>query len=122
MTAGGEGRPRVGVIGGSGFYSLFDRAGRTLQAETPYGEPSGPITVGDVAGVPVAFLPRHGERHQYPPHGINYRANLWALHDAGCDAVIGPCAAGSLQPDVRPGDFVICDQLVDRTWGRPDTF
>jgi len=80
------------------------------------------VTVGEVAGVAVAFLPRHGVRHEFPPHAINYRANLWALHHLGCDAVVGPCAAGSLQPEVHPGDFVICDQLVDRTWGRADTF
>ena len=111
----------IGVIGGSGFYSLFDEA-ETRTLHTPYGPPSGPVTVGDVAGSPVAFLPRHGPRHEIPPHRINYRANLWALRSVGCDAIVGPCAAGSLQPHVKPGEFVVCDQLVDRTWGRPDTY
>jgi 5'-methylthioadenosine phosphorylase len=75
-----------------------------------------------VGGVGVAFLPRHGARHTLPPAAINYRANLWALKELGVTRVVAPTAAGSLQPHVRPGDFVVCDQLVDRTWGRADTF
>jgi 5'-methylthioadenosine phosphorylase len=70
----------------------------------------------------VAFLPRHGLKHELPPHRINYRANVWALKDLGVERIFGPCAAGSLQDGVKPGDFVICDQLVDRTAGRKDTF
>jgi 5'-methylthioadenosine phosphorylase len=70
----------------------------------------------------VAFIPRHGTKHQYPPHRVPYRANLWAMKEAGVERIIGPCAAGSLQPQVKPGHFVVCDQLVDRTWGRDDTF
>jgi 5'-methylthioadenosine phosphorylase len=70
----------------------------------------------------VAFLPRHGKKHQHPPHRVPYRANAWAMKELGVRRVIGPCAAGSLQPHVKPGDFVVCDQLVDRTWGREDTF
>ena len=69
----------------------------------------------------MAFLPRHGKRHQFPPHRINYRANLWALKSLGVSRVLGPAAAGSLQPHVKPGDFVICDQFVDRTSGRAAT-
>jgi len=90
--------------------------------ETPYGAPSAPVAVGDVGGRKVAFLPRHGMRHQFPPHRVPYRANAWAMKELGVERVIGPCAAGSLQPQVRPGQFVICDQLVDRTTGREDTF
>jgi 5'-methylthioadenosine phosphorylase len=90
--------------------------------ETPYGEPSGPLSVGDVGGRRVAFLPRHGTRHQYPPHRVPYRANAWAMKELGVQRIVGPCAAGSLQPHVKPGTFVVCDQLVDRTWGRSDTF
>jgi 5'-methylthioadenosine phosphorylase len=75
-----------------------------------------------VAGRRVAFLPRHGRHHELVPHRINYRANLWAMRMLGVTRVLGPCAAGSLQPHVAPGDFVVCDQLVDRTWGRPDTY
>ncbi|OLD58154.1 MAG: methylthioadenosine phosphorylase [Armatimonadetes bacterium 13_1_40CM_3_65_7] len=111
----------IGVIGGSGFYEFLDQAVEVVQ-HTPYGAPSAPLTVGMVRGRRVAFLPRHGVRHEFPPHRVNYRANLWALRDLGVSRVFGPCAAGSLQPGVQPGDFVVLDQLVDRTWGRPDTY
>jgi 5'-methylthioadenosine phosphorylase len=70
----------------------------------------------------VAFLPRHGKKHQHPPHRVPYRANVWAMKELGVERIVGPCAAGSLHPRVKPGDFVVCDQLVDRTWGREDTF
>lgn len=111
----------VGIIGGSGFYSLLDDA-HDVALDTPYGAPSAPIAVGTVSGVPVAFVPRHGVDHQFPPHAINYRANLWALREVGASWVIAPCASGSLQAHVRVGDFVVCDQYVDRTSGRRDTF
>ncbi len=111
----------VGVFGGSGFYSWLDDV-REQEIETPYGEPSAPVSIGTVEGHEVAFLPRHGVRHQLPPHRINYRANLWALKELGVTRVIGPCAAGSLKQEVKPGEFVIGDQLVDRTTGRKDTF
>ena len=110
----------IGVIGGSGFYSLLDHS-REVTVETPFGDPSDAIAVGTIGDVRVAFLPRHGKRHQYPPHRINYRANLYALKSLGVTRVIGPAAAGSLQPHVKPGDFVICDQFVDRTSGRAAT-
>ena len=111
----------IGVFGGSGFYDFLDDV-EEAKVETPYGEPSAPISLGAVDGRRVAFLPRHGRRHELPPHMINYRANVWALKDIGVTGIIGPCAAGSLTKDVRPGDFVVCDQLVDRTSGRKDTF
>jgi 5'-methylthioadenosine phosphorylase len=111
----------VAVIGGSGFYSFLSGAEEVLP-QTPWGEPSGPITIGSLDGRGVAFLPRHGSRHAIPPHRINNRANLWALRELGVRRVIAPCAAGSLQPRIRPGDFVVLDQLVDRTSGRDDTF
>jgi 5'-methylthioadenosine phosphorylase len=111
----------IGVIGGSGFYSLLDDV-REVKVDTPYGPPSDSIFLAEVAGRKVAFLPRHGRRHTIPPHKINYRANVWAIRSLGVKAVISPCAAGSLQIDVKPGDFVVCDQLVDRTRGRIDTF
>ncbi len=111
----------IGIFGGSGFYSLLDDVTRT-EVDTPYGPPSAPPVVGTIGGRSVAFIPRHGPGHRYPPHRIPYRANLWALRSLGVTQVIGPCAAGSLSPDVHPGDFVVCDQLVDRTWGRQDTF
>jgi 5'-methylthioadenosine phosphorylase len=93
-----------------------------IKVDTPYGAPSDNITLATIAGKRVAFLPRHGKKHQLPPHMINYRANLWAMKELGVSRVIGPCAAGSLQAHVRPGDFVVCDQFVDRTNGRKDTF
>jgi 5'-methylthioadenosine phosphorylase len=78
--------------------------------------------VGTVQDRAVAFIARHGVKHQFPPHMVNYRANLWAFKQLGVERVIGPSAVGSLQPHVKPGEFVVCDQLVDRTNGRPSTF
>jgi 5'-methylthioadenosine phosphorylase len=89
---------------------------------TPYGDPSDPITVADVDGRRVAFLPRHGHDHRYPPHKIPYRANLWALRSIGVRQIIAPCAVGSLRTELGPGTFVVPDQLIDRTSGRPQTF
>ncbi len=114
-------RAEIGVIGGSGFYELLEGA-EEVSVETPYGPPSDVVTVGEIAGRSVAFIPRHGRRHQWPPHAINYRANIDALKQLGVVRVIGPTAAGSLQPHIRPGEFVVCDQIVDRTSGRRDTF
>ena len=111
----------IGVFGGSGFYSLLEDV-REVKVDTPYGAPSDSIFLAEVAGRRVAFLPRHGRRHTIPPHKINYRANVWAMRSLGVKAVISPCAAGSLQLAVKPGDFVVCDQFVDRTTNRIDTF
>ena len=111
----------VAVIGGSGFYELLGES-REIAVETPYGPPSAPVTVGELGGSRVAFIPRHGRDHRFPPSAVPYRANIWALRELGVSAVIAPCSAGSLQPDLHPGDFVALDQLVDRTWGRPDSF
>jgi len=114
-------RAEIGVFGGSGFYALLDDV-REIKVDTPYGPPSDSFFLAQVAGRNVAFLPRHGRRHTIPPHLINYRANVWAMRSLGVKAVISPCAAGSLQPHVKPGDFVLCDQFVDRTRTRPHTF
>ncbi len=111
----------IAVIGGSGFYAFLDHTTQH-SIHTPYGAPSAPVTLGRVGDRRVAFLPRHGLAHEYPPHRVNYRANLWALRSLGVGRIIGPCAVGSLRPDLKPGDFVVLDQLVDRTWGRADTF
>lgn len=111
----------IGIFGGSGFYKLLDDV-TEIKVETPYGSPSDKIALATVAGRRVAFLPRHGKDHSIPPHMINYRANAWAMKSLGVTRVIGPCAAGSLQPHVKPGDFVVTDQFVDRTTGRKDTF
>jgi 5'-methylthioadenosine phosphorylase len=111
----------IGVFGGSGFYSLLEDV-REVKVDTPYGAPSDSFFLASVAGRKVAFLPRHGRRHTIPPHKINYRANVWAMRSLGVRAVISPCAAGSLQLHVKPGDFVVSDQFVDRTNGRAQTF
>jgi 5'-methylthioadenosine phosphorylase len=111
----------TGVFGGSGFYAFLEDADE-IKVSTPYGDPSAPLVVGDVGGRRVAFLPRHGRSHEYPPHKVPYRANLWAMKEVGVERVIAPAAAGSLQPHVRRGDFVVCDQLVDRTSGREATY
>jgi 5'-methylthioadenosine phosphorylase len=114
-------RADIGVFGGSGFYSLIENA-REVWIETPYGTPSDRIALGEIAGKKVAFLPRHGKDHRFPPQSINYRANLWAMKSLGVKFIIAPNACGSLKKDVKPGSMVVCDQLVDRTSGRKDTF
>lgn len=120
MADSADSRPDIGIIGGTGFYEFLDSP-RTVEVDTPFGPPSAPIAIGDVNGRPVAFLPRHGQRHQFPPHRVNYRANLWALRSVGVRQVLGPCAVGSLKPEIGPGTFVVPDQVVDRTWGREHT-
>ncbi len=111
----------IGIIGGTGFHE-FITGGIDVEIDTPFGAPAAPITVGDVAGRRVAFLPRHGRNHAYAAHRVPFRANVWAMASLGVRALLGPCSCGSLQPDVHPGDFVVVDQLVDRTWGREHTF
>jgi 5'-methylthioadenosine phosphorylase len=111
----------IGVIGGSGLYEFLDDAEEIL-VETPFGMPSDPLTIGEVAGRRVAFLPRHGRDHRFPPHRIPYRANLWALRSIGVRQVLAPSAVGSLTVSYGPGTLAIPDQLVDRTSGRAQTF
>jgi 5'-methylthioadenosine phosphorylase len=111
----------TGVVGGSGFYSFLSDVDEVV-VDTPYGSPSAPVTVGQLAGRSVAFLPRHGRDHEFPPHRINYRANMWALRQLGARRVLAPCAVGSLVEDLGPGDLVVPDQLVDRTTCRIQTY
>lgn len=112
----------VAVIGGTGFYRWLDDADEVV-VPTPYGDPSGPVRIGTVAGRPVAFLARHGSDHALAPHTINYRANIWALRSLGVRQVVAPCAVGGLRPETAPaGSLVVPDQLVDRTSGRVQTF
>jgi 5'-methylthioadenosine phosphorylase len=114
-------RAELGLFGGSGFYSFLDGAS-DVAVHTPYGPPSDRVAVGEVAGRRIAFLPRHGRNHAIPPHRINYRANLWAMRELGVTRILAPCAVGSLRRELPPGTFVVCDQVVDRTSGRADTF
>ena len=111
------------IIGGTGLTSLNNLEIVHRQVvRTPYGDPSGPLTLGRIAGRDIAFLARHGYGHTYAPHRINYRANLWAMRALGVSRILAPCASGSLQPHIHPGEFVVPDQFVDRTSGRADTF
>lgn len=121
MTSPTDARPEIGVIGGSGFYAFLDDV-EEVQVETPYGPPADPVVVGEVAGRRVAFLPRHGRDHRYPPHRVPYRANLWALRALGVRQVLAPCAVGGLQPHLGPGTLVVPDQVVDRTTSRVRTY
>jgi len=114
-------RAEIGVFGGSGFYALAEDV-EEIKVETPYGAPSDKVALATLEGRPVAFLPRHAKDHSLPPHMIPYRANLWAMKELGVTRILGPSAAGSLQAHVKPGEFVICDQFVDRTTGRKDTY
>ncbi|MEP6852966.1 MAG: S-methyl-5'-thioadenosine phosphorylase [bacterium] len=111
----------IGVIGGSGFYSLLDDA-RAVDVDTPYGGPSDSISLGTLSGRSVAFLARHGSGHRYPPHLVPYRANLWALRSLGVRQVVSLSAVGSLRATLGPGSLVAPDQVVDRTAGRPWTY
>jgi 5'-methylthioadenosine phosphorylase len=111
----------IGVFGGSGFYSLLDEV-EEREVETPFGTPSAPVAIGEVGGRRVAFLPRHGKKHELPPHRIPYRANVWAMRELGVRRLIGPNASGGLRAELELGEFVVCDQFVDRTSGREDTF
>jgi len=111
----------IGIFGGTGFYKFFDNMEEVV-VETPYGSTSSSISIAEIDGKKVAFLPRHGKNHEYPPHKIPYRANLWAMKKLGVERIISPNACGSLQSHIKVGDFVICDQFVDRTSGRVSTF
>lgn len=114
-------KAQIGIFGGSGFYDFLKNA-KKIKMNTPYGKPSGQIILGEYKDKKIAFMPRHGEGHKYPPHKIPYLANMWAFKKLGVKFVLGPCASGSLRPDIKPGDFVICDQFIDRTKRRIDTY
>ena len=112
----------IGIFGGSGFYSFLENA-KEIVVETPYGKTSDKIAIGTVAGKKVAFMARHNRDHSITPQDVNYRANIWAMKSIGCKYIISPCAAGSLQAHIKPGDIVFCNQFVDWTFGRrKDTF
>jgi len=111
----------IGVFGGSGFYDFLENV-EEIEIDTPYGKPSDKIALAEFDGKKIAFLPRHGKKHQFPPHMVPYRANLYAMKMLGVKKIIGPTASGSLKAEIKPGDFVVTDQFVDRTWGRKDTY
>jgi 5'-methylthioadenosine phosphorylase len=116
-------KARIGIIGGTGVYDpdMFELK-ETVRPHTPYGPASDEIQLGEIKGVPVAFLPRHGRGHVYPPHMVNYRANIWALKQVGVERIISPCAVGSLMEEYEPGDIVLVDQFIDYTKKRDYTF
>lgn len=111
----------VAILGGTGFYSLADDL-QPIDRVTPFGPTSAAVNVGRFGGKTVAFLARHGNSHEYPAHRVPYRANLWALHSLGVKTLISTFSCGSLQPKIAPGDFLICDQIIDRTHNRDSTF
>jgi 5'-methylthioadenosine phosphorylase len=114
-------RASVGVIGGSGFYELLENA-REVRVTTPFGDPSDAFFLGEIGGVPVAFLPRHARGHRILPSEVNYRANIWGMKALGVHYVVSASAVGSLREELRPLDIVVPDQLFDRTKARPSTF
>jgi 5'-methylthioadenosine phosphorylase len=111
----------IGVFGGSGFYAFLEDP-EEVTVDTPYGPPSDPFTIGTVGGRRVAFLPRHGRDHRYPPHRVPYRANVWAMKELGVTRLFAPSAAGSLRREIPPRTFVVSDQAIDMTKGRASTF
>ena len=116
-------RRMIGVIGGSGLYDIDGLEGASwVKVSTPWGAPSDQVLVGRLAGVPMAFLPRHGRGHVHSPTDVPYRANIDALKRLGCTEVVSVSACGSLREDYAPGDFVIVDQFIDRTFAREKSF
>jgi 5'-methylthioadenosine phosphorylase len=113
--------PEIGIIGITATSSPLEDADE-IEVETPYGAPSAPVSVGEVAGTPVAFLPRRGLEGQIPPPQIPSRANVWALKELGVRRILAPIVCGALHLEYELGDIVVCDQFVDRTWGREDTY
>jgi 5'-methylthioadenosine phosphorylase len=111
----------IGIFGGSGFYSFLSDV-QEVRVHTPYGPPSEKLSLATLGGKRVAFLPRHSRDHSVPAHRVNYRANVWAFKELGVKEILAPCACGSLQEHIHPGDFVVLDQFVDRTRGREDTY
>lgn len=113
----------IGVIGGSGLSQLANlEVSARKVARTPYGEPSGPLTLGRLRGREIAFLARHGYGHTFAPHEVNYRANLWALKECGVHEVIAIASVGGIRADLGPGTLVLPDQIIDYTWGRGATY
>ncbi len=114
---------KVGVIGGTGLYDIEGLTDiEEVEIDTPFGKPSDAITIGRLEGVGIAFLPRHGKGHRISPTEIPVRANIYALKSLGVEYIIAICSAGSFKPEIKPGDLVIPDQLIDRTRSRVNSF
>jgi len=114
---------RLAIIGGTGLSNLENLEFiRHQVVATPYGEASGPVTIGRLGGTEVVFLPRHGYSHRIPPHRVNYRANIWALRELGVERVLAVAAVGGITARMSPGTLCVPDQIIDYTWGRPSTF
>jgi 5'-methylthioadenosine phosphorylase len=113
----------LAVIGGSGLSQLANlEVTQRRVVRTPYGEPSGPLTYGAIRGRELVFLARHGQGHRIAPHEVNYRANVWALKEAGADAVVSVASVGGIRSDLGPGVLLVPHQIIDYTWGRQTTF
>jgi len=114
---------KIGIIGGSGLYNMgIINDKEEIEINTPFGKPSDKITIGTIGGIEIAFLPRHGKGHCYPPHMVNYQANVFAMKQCGVEYLVSTAAVGSLKKEIKPCDFVIADQLIDRTAKRASTF
>jgi len=114
---------KIGIIGGSGLYNMgIIKDSEEIKVETPFGNPSDKVTIGKIKNIEVAFIPRHGKGHIYPPHQVNYKANIFALKECGVDFLVSTAAVGSLKKEIKPCDFVIADQLIDRSFKRSTTF
>jgi 5'-methylthioadenosine phosphorylase len=114
---------KIGIIGGSGLCKMgIIDVTEEIDAETPFGKPSDKLTLGTIEGVDVVFLPRHGKGHSIAPHKVNYRANVFALKEFGVEYLVSTAAVGSLKKELKPCDFVIADQLIDRSFKRSTTF
>jgi 5'-methylthioinosine phosphorylase len=113
----------LAIIGGSGLSGLANlEVTRRQVLRTPYGEPSGPLTFGNIGGRPIAFLARHGYGHTIPPHEVNYCANMWALKEEGVTGVVSVASVGAIKKEFVPGSLVLPDQIIDYTWGRRATY
>jgi len=114
---------RIGLVGGSGLYALPGLVvAEEVRLETPFGAPSDAFVLGSLAGVPVAFLARHGRGHRFLPSEVNYRANVWGFRKLGCSYLVSSSACGSMKVEYAPTDIVLPDQFLDLTKGRPSTF
>ncbi len=113
----------LAIIGGSGLTQLSNLdVTHRLAVRTPYGEPSGALTFGRIAGEDLVFLARHGYGHTIPPHEVNYRANIWALKQQKVEGVVSVASVGGIRADMRPGVIAVPHQIIDYTWGRKNTF